>query len=162
LWHRVLDFVSGPRLLRFSLQDKNSDGAGVPLKWRISATEECGPDGFRDGADRKDFLLPAAPRGALIGKVGGSTADLPETSPPSREYSALAILFSASAACQRTCSLPPLRVAVRAVIFGGVLSIINTGLSFWVVSASAGGLLGASDAVIRRRYSPSGKAVESH
>ena len=47
------------------------------------------------------------------------------------------------------------------MIFGGVLSIQNGLLSSRAVSASAGGLPGASDAVTRMRYSPSGKAVES-
>src|SRR5689334_3271155 len=72
------------------------------------------------------------------------------------------MLFSASAACQRTSSLPPFRAALRPVIFGGVLSIQNGLLSMRAVRASAGGLPGASLAVTRKRYSPSGNAVESH
>src|SRR5262249_2546354 len=74
------------------------------------------------------------------------------------EYSHLAILFSASAACQRTAE----RVALILVIRGGVLSMINGLLSMRAVSASPGGLPGASLAVIRTRYSPSGNAVESN
>src|SRR5205085_4103738 len=83
-------------------------------------------------------------------------------SPPSSAYSALPILFSASAACQRTCSLPALRTAASAVMRGGVLSIQNGLLSMRAVKASDGGLAGASEAVTRMRYSPSAKAVESH
>src|ERR1017187_4527166 len=82
-------------------------------------------------------------------------------SPPSSEYSALAILLSASAACHFTCSLPPARAEESAAIFGGVLSIQNGLPSMRAVRASAGGLPGASDAVTRTRYSPSGQAVES-
>src|SRR5262245_5626828 len=83
-------------------------------------------------------------------------------SPPSSEYSALAIMFNASAARQRTCSLPALRVAVSPVILGGVLSIRNGELSVLDDSASDGGFPGASVTVMRRRYSPSANAVESH
>src|SRR5262249_29390256 len=57
---------------------------------------------------------------------------------------------------------PPDRVAVSPVIFGGVLSIQNGTLSIRAVSASPGGFPGASLAVTRSRYSPSGNAVESH
>ena len=36
---------------------------------------ECGPDGdLGSSVDRTKLLLPAAPAGALIGKIGGSTA----------------------------------------------------------------------------------------
>src|SRR5580704_15724689 len=69
--------------------------------------------------------------------------------------------LSASAALQVACSLPPDSLAVRLTIRGGVLSIRNGSLTREADNASAGGLPGRSDAVTRRRYSPSGNAVES-
>src|SRR5437879_1666261 len=72
------------------------------------------------------------------------------------------MLFNASAACHFTCTLAPIRTPTSPLIRGGVLSIQNGLLSRCAVSASVGGLPGASDAVTRIRYSPSGKAVESH
>src|ERR1017187_8307757 len=82
-------------------------------------------------------------------------------SPPSSEYSAFLMSLSASAALQVACSLPPDSLAARLAIRGGVLSIRNGSLTIEVESASAGGLPGRSDAVTRKRYSPSGNAVES-
>lgn len=64
-WTPALDYVTGPALLRFV-------AAGT---WRYAFCGKCGPDGdttsllFRDQAQ-----LPQAPIGALIAKVGGSTA----------------------------------------------------------------------------------------
>src|ERR1700693_2805175 len=69
--------------------------------------------------------------------------------------------LSASAALQVACSLPPYWLAPRPEIRGGVLSIGNGSLTMDLESASAGGFPGRSDAVTRRRYSPSGNAVES-
>src|SRR5262249_48683625 len=43
-------------------------------------TEECGPDGSLLGDQQKQPLVATAPRGAIVGKIGGSTADLPDTS----------------------------------------------------------------------------------
>src|ERR1700683_732464 len=82
-------------------------------------------------------------------------------SPPSTEYSAFLILFSASEALQAACNLPPVPVAARFAIRGGVLSIRKGSLSAEVDRASAGGLPGRSAAATRMRYAPSGKAVES-
>src|SRR5579863_4994890 len=82
-------------------------------------------------------------------------------SPPSSEYSAFLMLFNASAALQVACNLPPDWLAVRLLILGGVLSIRNGSLSSEEQRASAGGLPGRSEAVMRTRYSPSGNAVES-
>src|SRR5262249_2559831 len=66
-----------------------------------------------------------------------------------------------SAAFQRTLRPAPLRAARRPEMRGGVLSTRKTSLSSCVVSACSGGFDGKSDAVMRKRYSPSGKAVES-
>src|SRR5438105_15892473 len=82
-------------------------------------------------------------------------------SPPSIEYSAFVTILRASAAFQRTLGLAPLRVAVSPEMRGGVLSMRKISLSRAELSACSAGLLGRSDAAIRKRYSPSGKPVES-
>jgi hypothetical protein len=79
LWNMVFPYVSGPRLLRITVIDNDNNGAIVSKKWKLENTEECGPDGsLRDQQQQR--LIATAPRGAMVGKVGGSTADLPDTS----------------------------------------------------------------------------------
>jgi len=79
-WTVILPFVTGPRLLRFSVHDKDDKGAGVPMKWRLNSDEECGADGSIKGGTKTGALVTSAALGALVGKVGGSTADLPDAS----------------------------------------------------------------------------------
>ena len=83
LWTVVLEHISGPRLLRVSVKDKDEKNAEVPVKWRPSKTEECGANGIpKDPSNPPSTaatLIASAPYGALVGKLGGSTADLPET-----------------------------------------------------------------------------------
>ena len=67
----------------------------------------------------------------------------------------------ASAACQCTAILFAAALAARPVMAGGVLSMVNGSLTSLPVRAWSGGFAGASDAVTRMRYSPSGNAVES-
>ena len=83
LWTVVLEHISGPRLLRVSVKDKDEKNAEVPVKWRPSKTEECGANGIpKDPSNPPSTaatLIASAHYGALVGKLGGSTADLPET-----------------------------------------------------------------------------------
>jgi hypothetical protein len=76
----ILPFVTGPRLLRFTIQDKDDKGADTPVKWRLNSNEECGADGSIKGGTKTTALVTTAAVGALVGKVGGSTADLPDAS----------------------------------------------------------------------------------
>jgi hypothetical protein len=65
-WTLLLDFVPSGKLLRVTAK-----GNWTPE----GATGPCGPDG--DFADPATGLpLPRAARGALIGRIGGGTADL--------------------------------------------------------------------------------------
>lgn len=66
LWTLALAYVSGPAKVRIT--------ANAASKWKMGS-EECGPGGVRDGLF--DGMLPTAPRGALIGKLGGSDSDCP-------------------------------------------------------------------------------------
>jgi hypothetical protein len=89
LWNKIIPYVCGPRLLQLTAVDSDDKGNQVSKCWELSKAEECNPDGALDDpkqqqpAEQKPqpLLVSIAPRGALVGKVGGSTADLPDTSP---------------------------------------------------------------------------------
>jgi hypothetical protein len=64
IWTLAHDFLEGPALLRI-------DATGT---WSYG-DEPCGPDGdLRPQASADHAILPAAPLGALLVKIGGSTA----------------------------------------------------------------------------------------
>jgi hypothetical protein len=72
LWTRAYDYVSGPKKLSLEVKPKAD---GTLQTWKYSTLRECsanGDLGSSIGADR--CLLKTAPVGALIGKIGGSTA----------------------------------------------------------------------------------------
>lgn len=70
LWTLVHEYVNGPCKLKITATGK----------WRYSSAKECGPDGCREaGFVSTDTLNSAAVLGALIGKVGGSPAEKPDT-----------------------------------------------------------------------------------
>ena len=69
LWTLVADFVPPVSLLKLVADPHD--------RWSYADSREaiCGPDGDRETfLARTDCLCPAAPVGALIGKIGGSAA----------------------------------------------------------------------------------------
>jgi hypothetical protein len=69
LWTLVADFIEGPALLRITADPQDS--------WSYSdiQTATCGPDGDpRALIATTRCLVPSAPVGALVGKIGGSSA----------------------------------------------------------------------------------------
>ena len=78
-WNMIIPYVSGPRLLRFTVYEKDDKGQTVPKKWHVSKNEEIGADGQPAGKTMTGILVTTAARGALVGKIGGSTADLPDS-----------------------------------------------------------------------------------
>jgi hypothetical protein len=66
LWTLALPYVSGPAKVRIT--------AEATSRWN-PGTKECGPGGLLEGLF--DGMLPTAPRGALIGKLGGGDSDCP-------------------------------------------------------------------------------------
>jgi hypothetical protein len=78
LWTPVDDYIIGPRLLRFQVVDADKDKNKVPTTWKLDAKTDCSADGLIDASAAVGLLLPVALRGALIGKIGGGSADLPE------------------------------------------------------------------------------------
>ncbi len=72
LWTKVLDFITGPRKLRFTAKGS----------WQLTPGRSCGADGSRAAGSPASAFLPSAPLGALIGKIGGSSADAPPPPAP--------------------------------------------------------------------------------
>jgi hypothetical protein len=75
LWTLAIPYVAGPVKVLI-----RADSAA---KWKCGS-HECGPGGTLEGS--VNMLLVTAPRGALIGKLGGSDSDCPafarEADPP--------------------------------------------------------------------------------
>jgi hypothetical protein len=71
LWTPVLDYVTGPVVLRITAEGSWRPAASLP---------PCGPDGLTHWAFGRDFLLwKKAPLGALIAKIGGSVAGIDDS-----------------------------------------------------------------------------------
>lgn len=68
LWTPVLDYIEGPTRLRFKASGK----------WTYAEGRETGPEGDRNLGFPQDVLVPGAPLGALVGKVGGSSVEKPD------------------------------------------------------------------------------------
>lgn len=80
-WRMVIDFIEDVNILRIAAEGEWEAWPGVAPR--------CGPDGFAGLApDPKELILPTCLIGALIGKLGGSSAGLdapapaPEGKPP--------------------------------------------------------------------------------
>ena len=69
IWTVAIEYVNGPRKLKISASGS----------WGITSERIYGPDGdgFASGTDQ--CLVVTAPRGSLIAKIGGGTADLAGT-----------------------------------------------------------------------------------
>lgn len=68
LWTPVFDYVEGPTRLRFKASGK----------WTYAEGRDTGPEGDRNLGFPQDVLVPGAPVGALVGKIGGSSVDKPD------------------------------------------------------------------------------------
>ncbi|HYM75664.1 MAG TPA: hypothetical protein VE377_06765 [Candidatus Dormibacteraeota bacterium] len=86
LWSVVTDYVPGSRLLRFSLLDKDPQNQPVPLSWNPAEGVRCGADGIGIAPGKSGLLTGGALYGALIAKIGGSSADIPDASQPTSPY----------------------------------------------------------------------------
>ena len=71
-WTLALDFIEKDKIYKISV----ADNAG---KWKLEGeSAECTADGIANKTERaanSPLFLPNAPFGALIGKIGGGTAD---------------------------------------------------------------------------------------
>lgn len=81
LWTLAHEYVPGVRLLRITVLQEDQDNRPVPITWNVSPSLACGPDGNFANPDNVSLVCTTASYGALVGKIGGSTADLPDTTP---------------------------------------------------------------------------------
>jgi hypothetical protein len=68
LWTMAEDYIQGPVKLKIEV-------VGPAATWQFAAGTYC--DACGTMRNDPNALLPAAPIGALIGKLGGGTADAP-------------------------------------------------------------------------------------
>jgi hypothetical protein len=85
-WNLVSDYVPGSRLLRFRLIDQDAQGQPLPTSWSPDNNVHCGADGKSVTPAKTGLLSGGASYGALIGKIGGSSADVPDSSQPTTPY----------------------------------------------------------------------------
>jgi hypothetical protein len=78
-WTLVQEFVPGSRLLRIRTVDQDEHGGQLPTTWNPVNNVPCGPDGYFPNPGCTAMLCTSAACGALIGKIGGSTGDIPDT-----------------------------------------------------------------------------------
>jgi hypothetical protein len=86
LWFLASDYVPGSRLLRITVVDKDENKANVATTWSPVSGTNCGPDGVTTSATKSGLLTGGALYGALIGKLGGSSADVPDASSVTGPY----------------------------------------------------------------------------
>jgi hypothetical protein len=70
LWTAVYEFITGTIALRFTSKGE----------WSYAPNRKCGPDGEISLGLPQDVMVPNAPIGALVAKIGGSSADKPDAS----------------------------------------------------------------------------------
>lgn len=85
-WNLVIGYLPGSRLLRFSLLARDEHGHPLSTAWNPAPTVSCGADGTNVTPAKSGLLSGGASYGALIGKIGGSSADIPDTSQPTTPY----------------------------------------------------------------------------
>jgi|SRR5579862_1362142 len=82
LWELALDYVSGSRLVQIRVMATDDRGNNVETSWKPDASASSTADGIdieaKDACTADKMLSRMARRGALIAKIGGSTADIPD------------------------------------------------------------------------------------
>ena len=86
LWYLASDYVAGSRLLRITVVNHDENNANVATTWSPIGGTNCGPEGVTTSAAKSGLLTGGALYGALIGKLGGSSADVPDASSPTAAY----------------------------------------------------------------------------
>jgi hypothetical protein len=95
-WTLAQEYVPGGRLLRITVVNEDQDNQ---VTWNPTPSITCGPDGLPASPDQMSLLCSASPYGALIGKIGGSTGDLPDATPGSTSPWGSRKVFAAGATC---------------------------------------------------------------
>lgn len=79
LWTKALDYVTPGRLYRIAVMPTAGAPPATgttPQKWKPESGTECTADGDPSLARSGSVVLDTSPAGALVAKVGGSTADV--------------------------------------------------------------------------------------
>lgn len=86
LWNLVTSYIPGARLLRLTVVAQDEKQQTVSTSWSPVSGRTCGADGIFVTPAKSGLLNTGALYGALIGKVGGSSADVPDISSPTAPY----------------------------------------------------------------------------
>jgi len=86
LWNLAFEYVPGSRLLRFTVVAADASGPALPCLWSPSDGTECGADGIFPTPLKIGLLYTGAQYASLIGKLGGSSADIPDTNSVAGPY----------------------------------------------------------------------------
>jgi hypothetical protein len=86
IWQIAEEYIPGSRMLRFKVLNVDAAKNSVPTVWNPLNGTGCGADGVYSAPSKANLLCSAAMYGALIGKLGGSSADLPDSSSPLTPY----------------------------------------------------------------------------
>jgi hypothetical protein len=66
IWTWVYEYVKGPAIIKFEAND---------AKWKYASNKQCTADGdLRSMVCTQNCIVPGAPVGALVAKIGGGTA----------------------------------------------------------------------------------------
>lgn len=103
LWTGALDFVTPTKLYRIAVEPQSAAAAGgaslQDQRWTPLSGQACTADGDPTLSRSEALVIDGCPAGALIGKIGGSTAD-------SKPDSDKCILFSVGRHCVFSISEP--------------------------------------------------------
>ena len=99
VWNQAVDFVPPSRLLRLRIVDQDSAKKSVSTKWSLNEGLECGPNGIPASSAKTALLCSSASQGSLIGKLGGSSADLPDSAQPTAPWGTSKKVFPVGAYC---------------------------------------------------------------
>lgn len=104
-WTLAREYIPGGRLLRITVLNADGHNHPVPTSWSPAPNSSCGPDGLPAHPDKMSLLCSTALYGALIGKIGGSTGDLPDTTPGTTSPWGSKRVFAAGTDCILTLAL---------------------------------------------------------
>jgi hypothetical protein len=79
IWNVIREYVPGARLLRLQVVSVDDKKQAVPTTWSPTPGKDITADGITITPARTGLLLNSALYGALIAKVGGSSAEVPDS-----------------------------------------------------------------------------------
>lgn len=80
-WTLAQEYVPGNRLLRITVLHEDQNHQALTVTWNPAPNSPCSPDGLPVTPGKSALLCANAAYGAVIGKIGGSTGDLPDSTP---------------------------------------------------------------------------------